>query len=79
MTYTMMLLTVTFSDGYAFVSKVFLKSGIDNKLLANRVSSKLPGELIPIPCLVVVVSGIDHFIVIFFELAMILGYCCRYG
>jgi len=72
----MVFLAIFLSHTCTCVAQVFLKGGIDDKLLANRVPSKLPGELVAKPCLVIVIVGIDHLIVVLFKLAMILDDCC---
>lgn len=74
MTNLVVLLAIMFSELFAFGAKVLLKRGIDNQLLAYRVSSKFPYELIPVALLVIMVGWVvNYLVVVLLQLAVVLS------
>lgn len=71
-TYDLVLSTIFLCHLFASRLQVLLKRGVDDKLLSNGVTSKLPGELVlPSGCLVVVL-GVENVIVVLLNLAVVL-------
>jgi hypothetical protein len=66
-----MFLAVLVGHALALLAEMFLESGIHDEFLTDRVTGKLPGELVLPSVLLVRVRGVDDFVVIVFDLAMI--------
>jgi len=71
---SVVLSTVTLCHFLAFRAHVLFKGGIDNELFTYRVTSELPGELVPEALLMIMVGGVDDLIVVLLQLTVVFGY-----
>jgi hypothetical protein len=69
------LLAVTLGNFFALLTEILLEGRVDDQLLTNRVASKFPCELVAVALLVVGIGGVDDFVIVLLELAVILGEC----
>ena len=71
MTYSAVLTSVLLGHFFP-IDNILLHGRIDNEFLTNRVTSKLPGELVLPANLVLVIFGVEDIVVVLIELSVIM-------
>lgn len=74
-----MLLAVVLCHLLPFLAQVFAEGRVDHKLLSDGMAGELPGELVTEALLVVMVTRVDHLVVVLLQLAVVLDDCFRDG